>query len=104
MLRPSYPGRAGAMEHHRDGRPASEAVDLATDFPPLSVRGLVAWVIVGGESGPGWRPMEMNWVHSIRDQCAAAGVAYFGKQRSGVRSGLPLPAPYDRREWPEVGR
>ena len=38
------------------------------------------WVIVGGESGPGARPMHPDWARSIRDQCKAAGVAYFFKQ------------------------
>lgn len=38
------------------------------------------WVIVGGESGPGARPMHPNWVRSLRDQCAAAGTAFFFKQ------------------------
>ncbi len=38
------------------------------------------WVIVGGESGPGARPMHPDWVRSIRDQCAAAGVPFFFKQ------------------------
>ena len=38
------------------------------------------WVIVGGESGPGSRPMHPAWVRSLRDQCAAAGTAFFMKQ------------------------
>lgn len=38
------------------------------------------WVIVGGESGQNARPMHPDWARSIRDQCAAAGVAYFFKQ------------------------
>jgi protein gp37 len=38
------------------------------------------WVIVGGESGTNARPMHPDWVRSIRDQCAAAGVPYFFKQ------------------------
>jgi protein gp37 len=38
------------------------------------------WVIVGGESGPGARPMHPDWARSLRDQCKAAGVAYFFKQ------------------------
>lgn len=38
------------------------------------------WIIVGGESGPGSRPMHPDWVRSIRDQCASAGVAFFFKQ------------------------
>lgn len=41
---------------------------------------LLDWVIVGGESGPGARPMHPDWARSLRDQCAAAGVAYFHKQ------------------------
>lgn len=45
-----------------------------TDDNPLD------WVIVGGESGPNARPCRIDWVRSIRDQCAAAGVAFFFKQ------------------------
>jgi len=51
--------------------------------PPLNdqpwYRGL-DWVIVGGESGPGARPMHPDWACSIRDQCQAAGVPFFFKQ------------------------
>lgn len=42
--------------------------------------GHIHWVIVGGESGPGARPMHPAWVRSIRDQCLAAGVPFFYKQ------------------------
>lgn len=45
-------------------------------------------VIVGGESGPGARPMHPDWARSLRDQCNAAGVAFFVKQLS---SGRPKP-------------
>ena len=38
------------------------------------------WVICGGESGPGARPMHPDWARSLRDQCAAAGVPFFFKQ------------------------
>jgi len=41
---------------------------------------IIDWVIVGGESGPGARPMHPDWVRSLRDQCAAAGTAFFFKQ------------------------
>lgn len=47
----------------------------------------IHWVIVGGESGPGARPMEKEWVLSIRGQCAAVGVPFFMKQWGGVRKG-----------------
>lgn len=40
----------------------------------------IDWVIVGGESGPGARPMNPEWVREIRRQCEAAGVAFFFKQ------------------------
>jgi protein gp37 len=44
----------------------------------------IGWAIVGGESGPGARPMEPAWVLSIRDQCAHAQVPFFFKQWGGV--------------------
>jgi protein gp37 len=44
----------------------------------------IDWVIVGGESGPGARPMEQSWVVEIREQCLAAGVPFFFKQWGGV--------------------
>jgi protein gp37 len=45
----------------------------------------IDWVIVGGESGNGARPMAKEWVTSLRDQCNAAGVSFFFKQWGGVR-------------------
>jgi len=40
----------------------------------------INWVIVGGESGPGARPMHSDWARNLRDQCTAAGVSFFFKQ------------------------
>jgi protein gp37 len=45
----------------------------------------VHWVIVGGESGHGARPLKREWVTSIRDQCSEAGIPFFFKQWGGVR-------------------
>jgi protein gp37 len=45
----------------------------------------IHWVIVGGESGPGARPIRQAWVRSIRRQCRAAKVPFFFKQWGGVR-------------------
>ncbi len=45
----------------------------------------VHWAIVGGESGPGARPMKIEWARSIRDQCLAKGVPFFFKQWGGHR-------------------
>jgi protein gp37 len=44
----------------------------------------ISWVIVGGESGPGARSMNRNWVESIRKQCKKSGVPFFFKQWGGV--------------------
>ena len=45
----------------------------------------INWVIVGGESGPGARPMQQDWVLSLRNQCQRANVPFFFKQWGGVR-------------------
>lgn len=57
---------------------------LLEDVGTLDLRG-ISWVIVGGESGPGARPMRREWVVSLRDQCDAVGVKFFFKQWGGVR-------------------
>lgn len=60
---------------------------LLEDLGELDLEG-IDWVIVGGESGPGARPMREEWVLSIRDQCLAAGVPFFFKQWGGLRKKL----------------
>jgi protein gp37 len=57
---------------------------LLEDLGEVDLTG-VHWVIAGGESGPGARPMQKEWVVSLRDQCERAGVAFFFKQWGGVR-------------------
>ncbi len=57
---------------------------LLEDLGLLNLNG-ISWAIVGGESGPGARPMEESWVLRIRDQCLSAGVPFFFKQWGGVR-------------------
>ena len=52
---------------------------------PIDLSG-IAWVIVGGESGPGARPMDPNWAREIRDQCAQQKVKFFFKQWGGRTS------------------
>lgn len=44
----------------------------------------IDWVIAGGESGPGARPIKLDWARSVRDQCITAGVAFHFKQWGGV--------------------
>lgn len=48
----------------------------------------IHWVIVGGESGPGARPMKREWVEAVHHQCQSANVAFFFKQWGGVRKDL----------------
>lgn len=50
--------------------------------------GSIDWVIVGGESGSGARPMQKAWVTSILSQCRKAGVSFFFKQWGGVRKDM----------------
>ncbi len=57
---------------------------LLGPLPGLNLDG-IDWVIVGGESGPGARPIAEAWVVEIRDQCLAAAVPFFFKQWGGVR-------------------
>ncbi len=57
---------------------------LLEDVGDLDLTG-IQWVIVGGESGPGARPMEKKWVLSIRDQCREQKVPFFFKQWGGVQ-------------------
>jgi protein gp37 len=57
---------------------------LLEDLGELNLKG-IGWVIVGGESGPGARPMKKEWVLRIRDQCEHANVPFFFKQWGGVR-------------------
>jgi protein gp37 len=44
------------------------------------------WLIVGGESGPGHRPVRAEWVRQLRDRCQTEKVAFFFKQWGGIRS------------------
>jgi protein gp37 len=44
----------------------------------------IAWAVVGGESGPGCRPMEEHWVQAIFDECRRYGTAFFFKQWGGI--------------------
>jgi len=70
--------------HHYDGEPdvltGRKIVD-SVDGPMME---RIDWVVAGGESGRGSRPVHPDWIRSLRDQCAAAEVPYFFKQWGGV--------------------
>ena len=72
----------GPLPEDEDGAPYPSALD---------------WIIVGGESGPGARPMDPEWARSLRDQCAGAGVAFFMKQMDKL---TPIPDDLMVREFP----
>lgn len=57
---------------------------------PTRYKGFIDWVICGGETGPGARPLHPDWVRSLRDQCQAAGVPFFFKSWG------------DKGEWEEL--
>ena len=63
------------------GADPDEVTEVDDEYgPPLSGVGGIDWVVVGGESGPGARPMHLDWARSLRDQCQAADVPFFFKQ------------------------
>jgi protein gp37 len=66
----------------------------------LKLRG-IDWVIVGGESGPGARPMDRGWVADIRDQCGDSAVPFFFKQWGGTRK-KKAGREIDGRTWDEM--
>ena len=75
---------------------------LLGPMPNLDLHG-IHWAVVGGESGPGARPMPPEWVVEIRDQCMKAGVPFFFKQWGGVnkkKAGRLL----DGRTWDAMPR
>ena len=69
---------APAAVHWISYEPALSAINIARFLG----RDKISWVVQGGESGAGFRPMDLNWARSVRAQCQAAGVAYFFKQQS----------------------
>ncbi len=73
---------------------------LLEDLGTLDLTG-IHWVILGGESGHGFRPVQSEWITSIRDQCRTAGVSFFFKQWGGIhkkKAGRTL----DGRTYDEV--
>lgn len=73
---------------------------LLGPLPKLNLK-KIDWVIVGGESGPGARPMDPTWVTDLRDQCLKAQVPFFFKQWGGVqkkKAGRVL----EKRTWDQM--
>jgi protein gp37 len=91
------------IDHLRETHAAIKFLSLEPllgPLPSLNLKG-IDWVIVGGESGPGARKIELSWVTDIRDQCNASEVPFFFKQWGGVnkkRTGREL----EGRTWDEM--
>lgn len=86
----SVENRAQGLPRVDHLRAAPAAVRFLSVEPLLESLGSVNltgihWIILGGESGPGARPLEKSWVVEIRDQCEAAGIPFFFKQWGGTR-------------------
>lgn len=93
-------GSKARLEHLRSAPAGVRFLSVEPLLGPVGSIDLsgIDWVIVGGESGPHARPMEVAWVREVRDQCRAQRVAFFFKQWGGFRpkSGGRL---LDGREW-----
>lgn len=93
------------VEHLRQARASVRFLSVEPLIGPIGKLNLegIHWVIVGGESGPGFRPMKPEWAHEVRDQCVEAGVPFFFKQWGGIRpkSGGNV---LDGRVWAEYPR
>lgn len=74
---------------------------LLAPIPRLPLTG-IDWVILGGESGPGSRSMDVQWARSIRDRCIDQNVPFFFKQWGGVRRKKETGRTLDGREWDEM--
>lgn len=87
----------------RQTRAAVKFLSLEPLLGPLPILDLagIDWVIVGGESGPGSRPIDPSWVLDLRDQCHQSGIPFFFKQWGGInkrKSGREL----EGRTWDEL--
>ncbi len=93
------------VEHLRTAPAAVRFLSVEPLVGPVGSLNLsgIDWVIVGGESGPGARPMAIEWVRAIQRQCVQHKVAFFFKQWGGTRpkSGGRI---LDGREWNEMPR
>jgi protein gp37 len=85
---PIVPGRGRPkLTYWLDGRPGwgpEQTDDRGRVFQELAVGPKIDWVIVGGESGPGARPMDPAWAAALAKQCRDAGTAVFVKQLGSV--------------------
>jgi len=121
----NYPKNICLMTSAEDQKRANERIRCLVNVPavvhhglslepllgPINLKesidglGLIDWVIVGGESGPGARPMHPEWARDLRDQCVGADIPFFFKQwGKWVHAGDNRFAPDEGRvEWFDLG-
>jgi len=84
-----------------DGKGVHHYDCLSCDVDPVDDEAFhgntIDWVIVGGESGPSYRPMDLRWARDIRDQCAFNEVPFFFKQTAGKKA---IPGDLQIRKFP----
>lgn len=97
-----FVGRADALRDTPAAVRFISAEPLLGPLPSLGLTG-IDWLIVGGESGPGARPMDPEWVRDLRDRAVAAGVPFFFKQWGG-RTPKAGGRELDGRTWDEYPR
>jgi len=85
-----------AMYGDADGSGRGMSVFGCTDG--FGCEAFIDFVVVGGESGPGYRPMDLAWARALRDECGQAGVAFFFKQTAGKG---PIPEDMQVQQLPD---
>jgi protein gp37 len=93
-------GRIGLLKQVRAAVRWLSIEPLIGPLPQFDHRGL-DWLVVGGESGPGARPMDASWVRSIRDACLCSGTPFHFKQWGG-RNKKAAGRLLDGRTWDEM--
>ncbi|MBN2560270.1 MAG: phage Gp37/Gp68 family protein [Phycisphaerae bacterium] len=93
-----HPDGPNAVCYGRECAGCGEDDEPCDDYKSAAAEPHLDWVICGGETGPGARPMDLKWARSVRDQCKATGVPFFFK-RVGPR--VRVPADLMLREFPQ---
>jgi protein gp37 len=99
---PAYLYRADVLRAIPAARRFLSCEPLLEDLGTINLYG-IDWIIVGGESGKDYRPMEIAWAEAIRDQCVTAGVQLYVKQDSAWKDGQQGRVPDDLWSYKQLG-
>lgn len=102
------PTALSRIDHLKQTNASIRFLSLEPLLAPLGRLDLegIRWVIAGGESGPGFRRVEIEWVREIRDQCLESGVPFFFKQWGGIRpkAGGNLLDGHQWTQYPDIAK